>query len=160
MSIKDSLQSKTAFKILYIVGVLALILIIFQAGVFVGYRKAAFSYRFGDRYYNNIRGPGNHFLGGFPRGGFPDASGATGKVMKIDLPTIIVLGPDNIEKVVRIDEETKINRFRDSVSSSEIRVNDFVTIIGNPNSRAEIEARLVRIIPPFEKPIDATSKPR
>ncbi len=131
--------------LIYILVGLFFALLIFQAGMYAGYRKAAFSYGMGAAYYNVFEGqPG----GNFPRGGFVEAHGAAGKIISIHLPTFVLEGPDNLEKVILIDDDTEIRRFRAVASSSDLAAGDFVIVIGEPNDEAEVTAKLIRILPP------------
>lgn len=135
----------------FVVGVLifTVLLLVFQAGVFIGYRKASFSYRFGERYYKNAPGMQMH-MRSFDEpihGGFLNANGAVGKIASINLPTFVVIGPDSKEKIVLIKEDTKIRSFEEDINASELKVDDYVAVIGSPNDNAEVEAKLIRIMP-------------
>ena len=148
VKIKELLQSAKFKKVLCRIAVIAVALIIFQVGVFVGYHKAAFSYRWGENYYRTFGGPGRHMLWGMPRGEFSEAHGVAGKVIKVDLPTIVVESEDKLEKMILIKDNTIVVRFRDTVKPTDIKPDDFVVIIGAPNDQAQIEARLIRLAPP------------
>ncbi len=78
---------------------------------------------------------------------FPNAHGATGKILKLEAPNIIVEGRDNIEKVILINDKTKIQEGKMTVGSDDLRADDFVVVIGNPNNQGVIEAKLIRIVP-------------
>jgi len=129
-------------------------LFIFQAGVFVGFRKASFAYQYGDNYYQMFegRGPENGHgpeVGGMMKDNFPGGHGVVGKIIKVDLPTIIVLGSDNLEKVVLVDNDTVIKQFRNQATSTDLKVGDMVVVIGAPNNKGQVDARLVRLMPPI-----------
>ena len=67
MKLKDFSQS-TRFKgALYGIGFTLIILLIFQAGIFIGYRKAAFSYRWGENHYQTFGGPRGREMMHFPQ---------------------------------------------------------------------------------------------
>lgn len=148
MNLKNLLQTKKLAVILYAVGITIAAILVFQAGVFVGYRKAAFSYRWGENYYRIFgerkRGP----LMGAAGENFPNAHGAIGKIIKIDLPTFIIEGSDKIEKIVLIKNDTNIRRFRETIKPIDLKVDDLAVVIGSPNSQAQIEAKLIRLMPP------------
>ncbi len=146
-NLKNFLKSKTFSKILVGLGAVLVVLTIFQAGVMVGYRKAAFSYRWGDNYYKMFGGPRKDLLPGFPRNDFPNAHGVVGSIIKVELPKIFVEGDDGIEKVVEIATSTAIRRLKDPVSSADLKTDDSVIVIGAPNNDSIIEARLIRILP-------------
>lgn len=123
-------------------------LVIFQAGVFVGYRKAAFAFKFGDNYYRAFGERGPRPFQVPVEGKFMDVHGAAGKIIDVSLPTFVVEGPDSIEKVIRIGADTGIRRFRDVATSSDLAAGDFVVVLGEPNENAEVNAKLIRIVPP------------
>lgn len=129
------------------VGLALIVLLIFQAGMFVGYRKAAFSYRFGDNYY---RAFGEHGPRPFQiplQEGFIESHGAVGKIVTINLPTFVMVGPDEIEKVILIGDDTQIRHFDTTISASDLKVDDFTVVLGSPNENSQIEAKLIRVLP-------------
>jgi hypothetical protein len=149
---KEFLASQTFRGVLYGVGSVLIILVIFQAGVFVGYRKADFSHRFGDNYTRMFGGPGE---GGFGMGMnmmgghdfFTNGNGASGKIVSINLPSFIVSGPGNVEKAVTIGDDTSIRQFGDTLASSDLKVGDSVVIFGTPDDKGQINAKLIRLLP-------------
>ncbi len=149
MNIKQWLQSPMFIKILCGAGVLVFALAIFQAGIFVGFHKARFSYRFGDNYSRNFAGPLGSFSirGMMGSGGFTDSHGVTGKILKVSLPTLVIEGADKIEKIVVITDQTEIREFRGDLKPADLKVDDSAVIIGTPNDQGQIEAKLIRILP-------------
>ena len=147
MEYKKIFQSRTFTVTLWTIGGVVIVLAIFQAGVLVGYHKAGFSYQGGENYYLTF---GDDRPGplGIPAQNFPTTHGAIGKIIKIDLPTITIEDTDNVEKVVSVDDDTMIKKFRDTMTPAQLHVGDIVTVIGSPTDTAQIEARLVRILPP------------
>jgi len=148
MNIKQTLQGARFTRVLYYIGALVLFLAVFQAGIFVGYRKAAFSYHGGERYYSTFgedrSRPGFMGMRGVM---FPGAHGVIGKIMKIDPDTIMIEGPDNVEKLIRLSGDTRVMRFRDAVSTSTLILGESIIVVGAPNEYAEIDARLIRVLP-------------
>ncbi len=142
--IKKVSESKTTKKVIKAGVVIVFALIIFQAGQFVGLKRAEFSFRMADNYYNN-----------FERGGmmkplnrdFTESHGAAGKLISINLPTITVSTPDNIEKTIYISSSTIIREFRDVIASSSLKIDDFVVAIGDPTDKGQIEAKFIRVMP-------------
>lgn len=152
MDIKKFLSSKIFKYVLIGVGFFVIALLIFQAGKMVGYRKAAFSYGWGDNYFRAFEGrqPQPMFMKGVPMMGredFPEAHGAAGKILSVNLPTFVIQGPDKIEKVVLIKDDTKIMRFKEEINPEDIKVDDSAVIIGSPNDESQVEAKLIRIMP-------------
>lgn len=153
-TLKSFFQSKLFRKILWGLGVAVVALTIFQAGIFVGYRKASFSYRFGDNFHRTFGAPerfgmmgqGGPF--GFPpRGEYTSGYGTTGAIVKINLPTIVVADVDKIEKVVTVTDKTIIRRFREDIKAGDLKVGDLILAIGSPNTSGQIDAKLIRIMP-------------
>jgi len=149
MNLKNFLQSSKAKHMVAGIGIAFIALVIFQAGVFVGLRKAEFFGRMGDNYYKTFgeqRGP----RGMIPNFGMMDplnSHGTIGTIASINLSQIIVADRNGTEKTIIIDTKTDIRSFRDSVKAETLKVGDFVTIIGKPNKEGQIEAKLIRIMP-------------
>jgi len=148
--------SKKARVIAIIILSIIVALLVFQAGVTIGYKKASFSRQLGNNFYRafDSQGPRMDRMDRALPGGFmfaeslPGGHGAVGKVASISLPTFVVAGPDNIEKIVLIGGKTDMRRFRDAATSSDLRVDDFVVVLGVPDGLGQIDARLIRILPP------------
>lgn len=147
MDIKGYIRSQSFRGILIGVGIAIIALFIFQAGVFVGYRKASFAYKFGDNYYRAFdRKPPAPF--GVPMyGEFGTTHGAAGEVMSVSLPTFIVAGPDSVEKTVLVGTSTLIRKLDLELKPEDIQTGDFLVVIGEPNGDAQIQAKLIRILP-------------
>ncbi len=148
--VKEVLESKKYIKVLRWLGILFILLVTFQVGVFVGFHKAAASYKFGEGYYKTF-GHNEHDRSGLGRmstGRFSEAHGNIGKILKIEPSSLVIEGKDGLEKVIRLDSETEIRRFRDKVVLADLNLGEFVVVIGEPNSNAEIIAKFIRILPP------------
>jgi hypothetical protein len=163
MNIKEFFQSKTFRGILYGVGIVVVILLVFQAGVFVGYHKASFSYRSGEKLYRMFdEGQDRRSFMGMSRGAFPDTPnthGTIGKIIKLDLPTLVVEDKDKTEKIIIIKDDTTIRRFREEIKSSDLKMDDFIVVVGTPNADGQVEARLVRVMPTPPKEFESGIKP-
>lgn len=145
--IKKVFLSKTFGGVLAGFCIAVIVLVIFQAGMHVGFRKASFAGRFGDNYYRTFD---NHRMGpsaiGMSRMDFVETHGAAGRIVSINLATLVIEDRDGTEKVVLIKKDTVIRLFRKEITSSELAVGDFVVVIGSPNDQAQIEAQLVRLL--------------
>jgi hypothetical protein len=157
--IKKILESKTFLAVICTIGVLALLFFVFQAGRQAGFRKASFGRDWGRNYEMNFGSPrqGPKMMGeGFGDfGKLPNAHGAIGKIIKIELPTLIVLDEkDKTEKVVLTDTTTQVHRMRDAIKIEDLKIDDNIIVIGEPNSLGQIEAKFIRFFPvPFQTPI-------
>ena len=147
-------QSK---KILIIVARLIIALIIFEVGVLVGYRKAEFSFRFGDRYYQTFEENHNESPLSFFDKDFTNGSGAVGKIVNIASTTIIVATPENLEKNIRVTDDTMIREFRNNISINDLKIGDHIVVLGSSNDKSEIEAKLIRVLPPPPSDTASTS---
>ena len=144
--IKKIFESKILVGVLYGIGIVVIVLLIFSAGVSVGFRKASFGRAWGDNYERNF-GMQSMPPFGLGENDFQNAHGALGKIIKIELPTIIVQDQDKTEKVVLIKDDTKIQKMRDNISVDNLKVDDFIVVIGSPNAQGQIEAKFIRIMP-------------
>ena len=149
METKPTQSKKMKAVIVGIIG-LAIVLAIFQAGVFVGFHKASFLFKGGDNFYRTF-GEGRGQMGDKTmifRDEFSGGHGALGKIVKINLPTLVVLGPENIEKVILTDDKTEVRQFRDASSLDKLTIDQHIAVLGAPNDEGQIVAKFIRIIPP------------
>jgi len=169
--IKHIKEKIDKFGILKILIVLIVASTIFQAGILVGYHKAGFYKSMGDNYYKPFddKGRGCSKKGGMMDGirdggkfmmqgaSIPGGHGAVGKIVSINLPTIVVASPDNVEKTVSISDDTLIRQFRETISATDLKVGEYVVVIGD-NSNADntsngvansgvVKAKLIRLLP-------------
>ncbi len=142
--IKTALQSKQYKKAIGVFLIAVIALLLFNLGMRIGYVKASFANQAGDNYYQS--GMPRHALRFVHDPSF-GAHGANGRIVSIDLPTIIVADNDSTEKVVRIEDETIIRKLRDTIGVKDLAVGDVIVVIGEPNASAEVDARLIRVIP-------------
>lgn len=153
-NIKQILDSKIPVRVLYGIGIVIATMLIFSAGITVGFYKASYGRAWGEHYNENFgigdgdNGPVNGIINKMGvTGYFPNSHGATGKIIKLEIPNLIVQDKDKIEKVIVTDEDTKIQEGREDVKTADLKVNDSVTVIGAPNGQGQIEAKLIRVIP-------------
>ncbi len=150
MDYKNLFQSKNFSRLLWIIGILIIVLVIFHAGILVGYHRAEFSFRGGENYYQNFGGRRGNFLMGMHHDqDFSNSHGAIGKIVKIDTPssTFVIEDQDKVEKIIDIAGDTAIRRFRDDIKLADLKINDFVVVIGSPNDAGQIKAQVVRVMP-------------
>lgn len=150
--IKSFAESKNFKKLIYAIGIVFIIFLIFQLGMIVGFRSASFSNDWGNNYERNF-GP-IHKTPPLVKDNLrdlPNAHGAIGKIIKIEFPNIVVLDKDQTEKVVVIKDDTNILERKDKITENSLIVDQFIIVIGNPNDQGQIEAKLIRIIPSPEE---------
>lgn len=151
MDIKKIFQSKIFLIFTCLTAALIVFLLIFQAGMIIGHRKASFSCRWEENYMKNFGGPfgklKGHFLPGPGDRGFIRAGGVSGQIIKIEGQAITVKDRDGIEKIVIVNDKTEIKKFRDAIKLQDLKTDDLIVVIGEPNSGGQIEARLIRVMP-------------
>jgi hypothetical protein len=143
--IKKFFESTLFLKILCGIGIVVIALIIFYAGVTVGIHRASFGRAWAENYESNFGFGPDHLLVGVNN--FPNANGAIGKIIKIELPTVIVQDKDNTEKVILTTESTQIQKMQSNITTSDLKLGDFVVVIGTPNTQGQIEAKFIRVMP-------------
>lgn len=140
---KKAFSSKIFVGVIYGIGIMILALLIFGAGVSVGIRKGEFANHMGDN-YGKIFGDDQ---GGFFHDHRPNAHGTIGKIVKINLPEIVVAGNDGVEKSILTDDDTTIKHLSDDLKISDLKVDDYVLVVGTPNDQGQIQAKFIRTIP-------------
>lgn len=143
--IKKVISSKKYMKVVYALGVVIILLVTFSLGVSVGFHRASFTKAWGEHYMDNF-GPRSEHTG-LAREHYPNAHGAIGKILKIELPTIIVEDKDATEKVIVLTENTKIQNGTMAITAPDLKLNDFIITIGSPNDQGQIEAKFIRVFP-------------
>ncbi len=162
--LKNLSRSKIFQIVVLVIAVLIVLLFVFQAGRFVGLRQAGFSGRLGDNYYRAFEGPkrggpmGKMEPRGFWADDLPNGHGAAGQIVKIDLPNLVVLGPDNVEKVIKVNDDTIVRSFREAIKVSELKVGDLIVTVGTADNQSQIVAKLIRLLPP--PPISVSTTPK
>lgn len=153
-------QSKE-FKVLVLslTGLIA-VCAIFEAGMIVGYKKGIYAYRWQEHYEQNFGGPRGrspfdgkhlspmmgirHFVGSDMMG----AHGISGTIIKVDELTIVMRGKDDVEKIIVLDSYARIKRAHDTIHITDLKPQDTIVVIGNPNDAGQIEAKFIRVMPP------------
>lgn len=147
MNYKEFFKSKIFSGIIIGIGILIIVGIIFQAGKFVGLRKAEFSIKLGDNYNRIFGEQENDMMNFLPLKELPGGHGSVGKIVKIELPNIIVEDVGNVEKEIILTDDTTIRRSRNEIKPTDLKVGDSIAVLGNPNLNGQIEANLIRIMP-------------
>lgn len=162
MSTQEMLKSRK-FKIAaLVVGAFILALVSFAGGVATGFRKAKFSYKFGENYERNfVGGPFQGPMGMMdpksgPRGmmpdfegrGFRNGHGIAGAIISIADDKIVVKDRDGQENTILISDKTLIKRGRDTIGAGDLKNDDQVVVMGRPGEDGMVSADLMRV---FEK---------
>jgi len=147
MNIDKFFQSKTFKTILLGIGGLIALLLVFKTGMMVGFQKANFFCRWSDNYHQNFGGPRGGFPGGLGDKDFMEANGAVGQIIKVATSSLVIKGRGDVEKVILVNDDTIINRLKETIAIDALRVDDTVVVIGEPNNDGQIEAKLIRVMP-------------
>ena len=148
MNVQIFFQSKQFKWILKGLGALIVLLLVFQFGMFVGFRKARFSYGWGDNYHRNFGGPKGGFLRDFAGKDFINGHGTTGTVVKVDGNTIIVKGIDGTERTANISDQTAIRKGTETIKITDLKIDERIVIIGIPKDDGSIFAEIIRVFDP------------
>ncbi|MDD5527658.1 MAG: hypothetical protein PHO56_01635 [Patescibacteria group bacterium] len=151
MNIKEIINSKLFRVILTWAACLVILVFVFSAGVFVGLEKAKFSYGWSENYYRNFidpRGPVTTPFGGrnpFWDKNYVNPHGLFGQIIEVDDDGFILLGANQTEMPVQVNEQTIIKNSRDNLKLSDLKIGEQAVVIGAPGEQGEIEAKLIRI---------------
>ena len=152
MDLKKFSESKWFGRGLIAIGFLAAIFISFGLGIAVGFHKAKFSYDWGEHYDRNFGGPHHGIFGMFGEHDFMDAHGTFGMVLNVGSSTIIVNGRDGTEKTVEVSSSTPIRAGSKELHLSDLKTNDPIVVIGNPDAEGMIDAQFIRVMPQMSLP--------
>ena len=139
------------------VGVFIIALVSFAGGVFVGFHKARFSYKFGENYERNFvggpfqgpegmmgRGP-RGMMGNFEGRGFRNGHGIAGSIISISSNTIVIKDRDGQENTITVGDQTLIKRGRDTISVNDLKNDEQIVVMGRPGDNGTVNADLIRV---------------
>jgi hypothetical protein len=144
---KDFIRSSTAKRLVAAVAVILVIVVVFSAGVAVGYHRGVYLFQWNERYLRGFADPRSIFA---PFERMPDSAnshGVVGKIVSVSLPSLMIQGKDSAEQVVAISATTTIRAFRDATSTSALKVGANVIVIGLPDKNGTIDAEFIRVMP-------------
>ncbi len=124
---------------------LIILLLVFQLGLSVGYRKANFAFRWADNYKRDFGGPRIGMLGFYTGNDFMYGHGVSGTIAKISGNSVIVKTQDNTEKIINVDQDTVLNQAGTYIKLQDLQPDAQIVVIGNPNQDGTIEAKIIRV---------------
>lgn len=145
---KTLIKSKKFKLAAFIVLAIMIILASFVVGVGVGFKKAKFSYRWGENYERNFLGPRHGESGIFPRDfgeNFRNAHGLAGEIISITDGNLVIKDRSSKENTVSVSDQTIIKRFRDNLAITDLKSGDQIVILGKPGENGTITAELIRV---------------
>jgi hypothetical protein len=142
------LESKIVRTILWILGGLIVLFVVFGLGITVGYNRAGFAANFNQNYYRNFYGalPGGSTGSAVPPPTPSATHGVVGTVIDVGTSTISVKDQQNNEQSVAISPETDIRSGDTNITIGSVAFGEQIAVIGEPNSEGQIDARFIRII--------------
>lgn len=145
---KDYFQSHTISKIIAVLAGLLLILLIFQAGVLVGYRRGQFASNWTAAYGPGMMGEPRSIFAPFMHDGDDvNPHSSIGEVVSVKLPSIMIKGANSAEQIVTVSPTTTIRYMHTNASTSDLVPGSQVLVIGEPEDNGSIDAVLIRIMP-------------
>jgi hypothetical protein len=161
IGIKIRIKKDTLKWIIIGLAIFVAAVLIFGAGMFVGTIKARFSYRWAENYHRNFGGPQGGFMGDLrmmpPNSEFIESYGTFGQIIKIDsstgsgqAATLVIKGRNDMEKIVLIKDDTVIKRGGETIKPADLKIDEYIVVIGEPNDIGQITAKLIRILPSGE----------
>jgi hypothetical protein len=145
--LKSFLESKLIRGILAGIGFFIILLFVFKAGEIIGFRKAGFSYQWGENYERNFGGPGMRFPLDMHEQGFLGGHGTIGNIMSANSSTLTVQEQGGMEKIIGLTQKTVVRKLQNTITAGDLVSGDHVVIIGTPDTTGQIEAKLIRVIP-------------
>ncbi|MEI6528507.1 MAG: hypothetical protein WCO10_02425 [bacterium] len=139
-------SNKVKVSVYVIAGVLVL-LFVFQAGMFVGFKKASFSFRVGENYFREMNGRRNDPMMGLRRDDFGNSHGAIGQIVGVKLPTISLEEPNGSVKNILVSTSTAVRGFQGQLKIEDLKVGDYYIVFGSANDQGLVEAKLLRLMP-------------
>jgi len=118
---------------------------VFEAGIAVGFHKAEYAGHWEENYDRNF---GPSMMYGMPGGGVPNPHGATGRIIDITLPTFVISGGNGPERIVSTNDDTMVRNGNQTLSPTDLTVGEYVVVLGTPSDDGNVDASLIRILPP------------
>jgi uncharacterized membrane protein len=141
------LESKKVRAVLWILGGLIVIFVVFGLGITVGYDRAGFAAGFDQNYYRNFYGMPPSGPTGLMASPTPVAiHGVVGVVIDLGTSTISVKDQQNNEQSVAVSSGTAIRDADSDVTIGNVAVGDMIAVIGEPNNIGQVAARFIRIL--------------
>ena len=165
------LKLKSPNIVAIVIGAVLIALFSFAAGMHIGLKKAKFSYRWGENYERNFIGPrpgkmGPDFKDRGPMGFFRDfggkdfrnAYGLSGTILSIADNKLIIKDRDEKENTVAVTDKTIIKQRRDTLKISDLKTDDIVVVVGNPDDSGVINADIIRVFDSFGNPNNSNTQ--
>jgi hypothetical protein len=141
-----------------ILGVFVIAFVCFAGGVFVGLKKAKYSYKFGENYERNFvggpfqgprgmmddRGP-RDMMPDFQGRGFRNGHGIAGAIISVANNQIVIKDRNGQENTISVGDKTLIKKGQDTISVNDLKNDDQIVVMGKPGDNGTISADLIRV---------------
>jgi len=130
----------------------------FAGGVLIGFKKARFSYKWGENYERNfvggpLQGPmgmrgdrgSRDMMRGFEGRGFRNAHGIAGNIISIADNKIVIKDRGGQENTISVGDKTLIKRGQDTININDLKNDDRIVVMGKPGDDGTISADLIRV---------------
>jgi hypothetical protein len=142
------LASRKVRLVLWILGSLIILFVVFGLGIAVGYDRAGFAAGFEKNYSHMFYGASPGGMVGLVAPPMPGAiHGVVGTVIDLGTSTISVEDQENNEQSVEVPAGTVIRQGNSNIVIGAIEIGDQLTVIGDPNEQGQVVARFIRIFP-------------
>ncbi|MEI6396607.1 MAG: hypothetical protein WCO48_00835 [Candidatus Taylorbacteria bacterium] len=149
---KEILKHPHTKKVINIFGVILVALVIFSAGVTIGFIKGEFSERWDKNYMGMMGGPRSPFQTFSDIDNrAPSPHGTAGQVISSGNGQIVVRGPGEMEYIVIVSPQTIIRQLRQQGTTTDVVVGSWITAIGSPDETGRLVASFIRIMPSPQK---------
>ncbi len=141
------LESKKVRAILWILGGLIVLVVVFGLGIAVGYDRAGFASGFDQNYFRIFYGAAPDGPVGLMAPPMPVAThGVVGTVIDLGTSTISVKDQQGNEQSVAVSSGTDIRNGNGNIMIGDVVVGDQIAVIGEPNGEGQIDAHFIRIL--------------
>ncbi len=144
-NIQSLAKHPTLKKVLILLIIILVAMVIFSAGVAVGFLKGEFSERWDRHYMEVMSGPVSPFYDIGNRA--PSPHGTAGQVMSSAGGQLLVKGQSDTEYVVIVSPQTVIRQIHNQGTTTDIQVGSWITAIGSPDESGRLIATFIRIMP-------------
>ncbi len=147
MNTQDFFTSPKFGRTVAALGAILVILIIFQAGVLIGYERGTHALNWETDMGRGMGDPRSMLAPFMHDTDDPSSHGAIGTVVSVHQPLFMVKGASQAERVVVIVPSTLIRRMHTMASTSDILPGTQVVVIGAPGVDGRLQADFIRILP-------------
>lgn len=148
------MNSPRFVPILVGIGCVIIAVFIFEAGVAVGFHKAAYTGHWEENYDRNF---GTAVFMGVPGAGMPNPHGANGRIIDLALPTFVIAGGSGPERIIVTNDDTIVRDGNKSLAPTDLSIGEYVVVLGSPTDDGTVDATLIRILPPPPSPASASA---